>query len=206
MLGSGAGDHRTITARPRRACRCWFDRGTRACARCGSCAANHIVIADFIEISKFFFVSWGFSGGCCLTPSVWSVVWSLRFRPARSARSRMMCVRSTSSSAVLVARIDPDAVPLCEVTDLWAALDAVERRAAATKLLLARRVEEAGRWKRDGHSSAAEQLAGISGSSVTAAKGELETSKKVAQAAGDRAGVTGGGVVGGEGRSDRGGG
>ena len=80
---------------------------------------------------------------------------------------------------VLVARIDPDAVPLCEVTDLWAALDAVERRAAATKLLLARKVEEAGRWKRDGHRSAAEQLAGISGSSVTAAKGQLETSKKV---------------------------
>jgi hypothetical protein len=80
---------------------------------------------------------------------------------------------------VLVARIDPDAVPLCEVVDLWTALDAVERRAAATKLLLARRVEEAGRWKRDGHSSAAEQLASISGSSVTAARGQLETSKKV---------------------------
>ena len=45
---------------------------------------------------------------------------------------------------VLVARIDPDAVPLCEVTELWTALDTIERRAAATKLLLARRVEETG--------------------------------------------------------------
>ena len=82
---------------------------------------------------------------------------------------------------VLVARIEPDAVPLCEVLDLWTALDTVERRAATTKLLLARRVEEAGRWKRDGHRSAAEQLAGIAGTSVTAAKNQLETSKKVAQ-------------------------
>ncbi len=83
--------------------------------------------------------------------------------------------------AVLVARIDPDAVPLCEVTDLWTALDTVERRAATAKLLLARKVEEAGRWKRDGYRSAAEQLAGIAGTSVTAAKNQLETSKKVAK-------------------------
>ena len=81
--------------------------------------------------------------------------------------------------AVLVARIDPDAVPLSEVTELWTALDAVERRAAATKLLLARKVEEAGRWKRGGYRSAADQLAGIAGTSVTAAKNQLETSKKV---------------------------
>ena len=82
---------------------------------------------------------------------------------------------------MLVAKIDPDAVPSCEVTDLWSALDTIERRAAATKLLLARRVEDAGRWKRDGHRSAAEQLAGIAGTSVTAAKNQLETSKKVAK-------------------------
>ena len=81
--------------------------------------------------------------------------------------------------SVLVARIDPDAVPLSEVTDLWTALDTVERRAAATKLLLARKVEDVGRWKRDGHRSAAEQLAAIAGMSVGAAKNQLETSKKV---------------------------
>ena len=80
---------------------------------------------------------------------------------------------------VLVGRIDPDAVPLCEVTELWAALDTIERRAASTKLLLARRVEEAGRWKRDGHRGAAEQLAAIGGTSVTAARNQLETSKRV---------------------------
>ena len=82
---------------------------------------------------------------------------------------------------MLVGRIDPDAVPLGEVTDLWAALDTIERRAASTKLLLARRVEEAGRWKRDGYRGAAEQLAAIAGTSVTAARNQLETSKRVRQ-------------------------
>ena len=107
---------------------------------------------------------------------------------------------------VLVARIDPDAVPLCEVTDLWTAFDTVERRAAATKLLLARKVEEAGRWKRDGHRSAAEQLAAIAGTSVTAAKNQLETSKKVAKLPTTEKALRDGEVVGREGRSDRGGG
>ena len=68
---------------------------------------------------------------------------------------------------------------MSEVTDLWTALDTVERRAAATKLLLARKVEEAGRWKRAGCRSAADQLALIAGTSVTAAKNQLETSKKL---------------------------
>ena len=83
--------------------------------------------------------------------------------------------------AVLVAKIDPDAVPFCEVTDLWAALDTVERQAAATKLLLARKVDEAGRWKRDGFRSAADQLARMSGTSVGTAKNQLEASKRVAK-------------------------
>jgi hypothetical protein len=82
--------------------------------------------------------------------------------------------------AVLVGRIDPDAVPLGEVTDLYSALEVVKRRAESTMLLLARRVDEAGRWKRDGFRSAAEQLAGIAGSSVSSARSQLETSKKVA--------------------------
>src|SRR4249920_2634801 len=79
----------------------------------------------------------------------------------------------------LMARIDPEAVPLCEVTDLWTALDVHERHVAATKLLLARKVEEAGRWKGEGHRSASDQLALISGTSVNTAKKQLETSIKV---------------------------
>jgi len=81
--------------------------------------------------------------------------------------------------AVLVGQLDQDAVPACEAFGLWSAFDAVERRAGAAKTLLARRVEDAGGWKRDGFRSAAEQLAIGSGTSVRAAKHMLETSQQV---------------------------
>jgi hypothetical protein len=81
--------------------------------------------------------------------------------------------------AVLVNRLDPDAVPSSDAYELWSAFDAVERRAGAAKTLLARRVEDAGAWKRNGFRSAAEQLAVGAGTSVSAAKNMLETSKQV---------------------------
>ena len=81
--------------------------------------------------------------------------------------------------AVLVGRLDPDAVPAGEAYGLWSAFDAVERRAGAAKTLLARRVEDACAWKRNGFRSAAEQLAIGSGTSVSAARNMLETSKQV---------------------------
>ncbi len=81
--------------------------------------------------------------------------------------------------AVLVNRLDPDAVPIGEAMALWSAFDAVERRAGAAKTLLARRVEDAYAWKRNGFRSAAEQLAIAGGTSVSAAKNMLETSKQV---------------------------
>jgi len=80
---------------------------------------------------------------------------------------------------VAVAELDPDAVPLCEASELWAEFDATERLAASAKTLLARKVEEASSWKRAGYRSVAEQLAGMAGTSVAAAKKDLDTSKKV---------------------------
>jgi hypothetical protein len=80
----------------------------------------------------------------------------------------------------LVDELDPDAVPLCEVPAMWRSFDQVERLAAAAKLLLASRVDQAGEWKRKGHRSAAEQLAADAGTSVTAARSLLDTSKRVA--------------------------
>jgi hypothetical protein len=80
----------------------------------------------------------------------------------------------------LVAEFDPAAVPLCEAPGLWATVDQVERLAASVKILLAGRVEEAGEWKRRGHRSAAEQLAADAGTSVSAARSLLETSRRVA--------------------------
>src|SRR4051794_22916635 len=81
----------------------------------------------------------------------------------------------------LVDEFDPDAVALCEATRWWQAFDRVERLAASAKILLARRVDEAGAWKRKGYRSAAEQLAADAGTSVSAARSMLDTSKRVAE-------------------------
>ena len=40
---------------------------------------------------------------------------------------------------VLVLRLDPDAVPASDATEMWVAFDAVERRAAAAKAALSAR-------------------------------------------------------------------
>jgi hypothetical protein len=80
----------------------------------------------------------------------------------------------------LVDELDPDAVALCEVSRVWQAFDRVERLASSAKILLARRVDESGAWKRKGHRSAAEQLAAEAGTSVSSAQSLLETSRRVA--------------------------
>jgi hypothetical protein len=78
-----------------------------------------------------------------------------------------------------VGALDPDAVAVFEAPELWAAYNEVEQLAASAKTLLARRVEQACTWKAAGFRSAAEQLAVTSGTSVTAAKNMLETSKQI---------------------------
>jgi hypothetical protein len=80
---------------------------------------------------------------------------------------------------VLVADLDPDAIPLCEVLDAWKQFNAIERDAASAKTLLARRVEDGNSWRTAGYRSAAEQLAALAGSSVTTEKKAIETSKRV---------------------------
>ncbi len=79
----------------------------------------------------------------------------------------------------IVDGLDPDAIPLCEVPALWKDFARGERLMAAAKTLLARRVEEGDTWRRGGFRSAAEQMAGESGTSVSEAKRQLETSKRV---------------------------
>src|ERR1700746_3193978 len=80
-----------------------------------------------------------------------------------------------------VADFDPDAVPLCDAPELWEQFDRIERLFSSAKILLARRVDEAGAWKRNGYRSAAEQLAAKAGTSVSAAKAMLGTSELVAE-------------------------
>ena len=79
----------------------------------------------------------------------------------------------------MVSRFDPDAVHVHDIPGLWAELAAMDRLGASAKTLLARRMEDACTWQRAGYRSAAEQLAAVLGSSVSAARNLLETSKQI---------------------------
>ena len=81
--------------------------------------------------------------------------------------------------AAMVRGFDPDAVQLCDLDELWAEVAAVDRLVSTLKTLLARRMEDAATWKRAGYRSVAEQLAAVSGTSVSAARNMLETSKQL---------------------------
>ncbi len=83
----------------------------------------------------------------------------------------------------LVDVLDPDDVALFDATDVWKAFDGIERFAANAKTLLAFRVEETGDWKRAGARSAADHLAQLGGTSTTAARRDLGTSKDVRESA-----------------------
>src|ERR1700690_1022291 len=95
------------------------------------------------------------------------------------------CVRADDLARVeewlraLVGAFDPDAVAIFESPDLWEAFDRLERLISSAKTLLARRVADSCTWQRAGYRSAAEQLAGLSDSSVSSARTMLETSRNV---------------------------
>jgi hypothetical protein len=80
-----------------------------------------------------------------------------------------------------VEELDPNAVAPCEAPKLWEQYAHVARFAESAMILLARRVDEAAAWKRNGFKSAAEQMAADVGTSVGATQGVLDTSKRVAQ-------------------------
>jgi hypothetical protein len=82
----------------------------------------------------------------------------------------------------IVAALAPDVVEPSQAPGLWQTFDAVERLAAAAKVLLARRVEESRAWDRAGYRSAAEYLAVRGGASVGEARRALETSQRLGSA------------------------
>jgi hypothetical protein len=86
---------------------------------------------------------------------------------------------SERALASLVDLFDPDDVALADASRLWKAFDRIERLAANAKTLLAVRVEEAGAWKGTGARSAAVHLAKLGGTTTSAARRSLETSKQV---------------------------
>jgi hypothetical protein len=74
---------------------------------------------------------------------------------------------------------EPGLVSLPSARDVWVVLDRMERQLGACKTLLARRVDESATWKKAGHSSAAECLAALGGTSISAARSVLETSRRL---------------------------
>src|SRR5690349_4653673 len=81
----------------------------------------------------------------------------------------------------LAQEFDPNAVALCEAPALWHLAMRAARYAESIALLLAPRVEASEVWKRKGFRSAAEYFAADAGTSVTAARSSLETSKRIAE-------------------------
>ena len=90
-------------------------------------------------------------------------------------------VRAASQDLkLLVSGLDPDAVVLGDAPEVWAEFDAIERVIASAKLLMARRVEQAHTWPKQGFRSAVEQIAVLSGTSMSSARSMLATSKQIA--------------------------
>jgi hypothetical protein len=79
-----------------------------------------------------------------------------------------------AAASTLALALEPDAVALSDAVAMWEMLDAVERKVSATKALLACQVEESKVWKQAGHRSAAEFMAARSGSSIGAARVQLD--------------------------------
>ncbi len=82
-------------------------------------------------------------------------------------------------SAAVAGALVPDAVALPDAVTVWDMFDAIERRAAAMKMLMAPRVDASRAWQRAGHRNAAEFMAERSGNSVGAARTQLEASQKL---------------------------
>jgi hypothetical protein len=89
---------------------------------------------------------------------------------------------TTEQAAVrsLTARLAPSEVPLPDVPVMWRAFDVIERLAAGAKLLLAARVDESGVWQKAGDRDAANWMARHAGGSVTGARTDLNTSRRLA--------------------------
>jgi hypothetical protein len=81
--------------------------------------------------------------------------------------------------AVLVDRLDPDAVSATRARELWAEFDKVERLGAAGKTLLARRLAATHRPATAGAKTPAEDLARQAGTSTGAAQDAVNTSNRL---------------------------
>jgi hypothetical protein len=81
----------------------------------------------------------------------------------------------------LAQEFDPHTIALCEAPRMWQSAVRAARLAESIAMLLAPRVDAAGKWKHEGFRTAAEQMAADAGTSVRAARAMLETSKRIAE-------------------------
>ncbi|MDQ2647980.1 MAG: 13E12 repeat family protein, partial [Actinomycetota bacterium] len=96
------------------------------------------------------------------------------------ARSEAVGLASAALAAAAAAAscvADPDDFTPVEAVGLVRAFDRIERKAAAAKLLLARKVAGSTVWQDEGHSSAAGYWAALTGSSVSVAQSTIAASK-----------------------------
>jgi hypothetical protein len=77
------------------------------------------------------------------------------------------------------ARLDPQALSLAEVPQVFDALAELERLGGGAVLRMAARYEEAGAWKRNGARSPEDDIARKTGSGTTRARRKLSTSKRL---------------------------
>ena len=78
----------------------------------------------------------------------------------------------------LCTALDPESVPLREVTSIWTSFEAMERLAAGAKCRLARRMEESRYWQSKGARSPAEHQAQLAGTTTGRAQSALEISRR----------------------------
>ena len=81
--------------------------------------------------------------------------------------------------ADVCARLDPVAVPMHQVVEVFDAFAALERSAGGAVLRMAARYEEAGQWKQNGARSPEEDIARKTGTGTTRARRRLSTSKRL---------------------------
>jgi hypothetical protein len=95
-------------------------------------------------------------------------------------RTQLDEVRAIAAeSRAFLSDFDAGTVSVPEATEFFETAARIERAWAAVKMLVAPRVESAATWRRAGYRSTAEQLAGIAGTSVVAARSMLEASKQI---------------------------
>lgn len=87
--------------------------------------------------------------------------------------------RALVAMQVVMAELDPAAIPLPDVTAVFTLFADVRRLAGNGQTLMAGRVKEAREWARSGHATVEDWIANTTGSSVGAAKDQVRTSERL---------------------------